>query len=109
MKMTKRQIEELPVNKIVTAGYCELYYILSGLDPIGYNSGVNGWNYDVYMVDGICILTGYHVPSKYPKAVKTEFYENRARAIRMNYQFGAGALDHIANARCAFCMEQLHA
>lgn len=108
MKMTRGQIEKLPVNKIVTAGYCDLQYLLSGVDPIGYNSGKNGWYYDVYVVDGICILTGYHVPSKYPKAAKIEEYETRAREIRMNYRFSAIEMyDHIANARRAFCIAQL--
>lgn len=107
-KMTRNEIASLPVNKTVTAGYCELHYLLADVDPVGYNSGVNGWNYDVYVVDGICILTGYRVPNKYPKAVKAEIYETRAREIRMNYRFSAIEMhDHTANARRAFCIAQL--
>lgn len=108
MKMTRNQIADLPANKIVTAGYCDLQYLLSGVDPIGYNAGVYGWNYDVYVLDGICILTGYHTPSKYPKVVKAEMYESRAQKISMDYRFKAEMLDRIAKERKAFIAEQLH-
>lgn len=109
MKMTRNQIADLPVDKIVTAGCCDLQHLLSGVDPIGYNAGVRGWNYDVYVIDGICILTGYRTPSKYPKVVKAEMYESRAQKIRMDYRFEAEMFDCIAKERKAFIAEQLHA
>ena len=39
MEMTRNQIADLPVDKIVTVGACELQDLLSGVDPIGYNAG----------------------------------------------------------------------
>ena len=107
MKMTRGQIAKLPVNKIVTAGYCDLQYLLSGVDPIGYNSGKNGWYYDVYVVGGICILTGYLVPSKYPKAAKADEYEQKARALRHSGGFARDTISETEALRKAFCMEQL--
>ena len=107
MKMTRNQLANLPVDKIVTAGYCDLQHLLSGVDPSGYNSGVYGWNYDVYVIDNICILTGYRTPSKYPKVVKAEMYERRAQEISMDYRFETEMLDRIANERKAFIAEQL--
>ena len=61
MEMTRNQIADLPVDKIVTVGACELQDLLSGVDPIGYNAGICGWNYDVYVIGDVCILTGYRV------------------------------------------------
>lgn len=70
MEMTRNQIADLPVDKIVTAGACELQDLLSGVDSIGYNAGICGWNYDVYIIGDIGILTGYRMPNKYPRAAK---------------------------------------
>lgn len=48
-------------SKCFYAGYCDLYYIMRGTDPDYYNSGVYGWNCDVYCDsrDDIAITTGY--------------------------------------------------
>lgn len=47
------------------AGYCDLYYLLHGHEPIAYTCGVYGWNYDVYEVYGLTICTGYRgMPGK---------------------------------------------
>ncbi len=59
MKMTRNEIRK-EFNKIIEVGYCDLYYTLREYKKIGYNSGVYGWNYDVYMIDyNTCVLTGY--------------------------------------------------
>ena len=34
MEMTRNQIADLPVDKIVTVGACELQDLLSGVDPL---------------------------------------------------------------------------
>ena len=36
---------------------------LNHLNKVGYNSGVYGWNYDVYEYDRNVLLVGYRVPS----------------------------------------------
>ena len=48
-------------NKVFRAGYCDLQYIMKYEDPIYYNSGVYGWNCDVYcdFAKDIAITTGY--------------------------------------------------
>lgn len=61
-KVTRKDINK---NSMVALGYCQCQTILDmfGYDyKIGYNSGVYGWNYDLYRVHGIDILTGYNVP-----------------------------------------------
>lgn len=48
-------------NKIVLAiGYCALQNVLKHESPIAYNSGANGWNFDLYTLDNeISLVTGY--------------------------------------------------
>lgn len=63
-KTTARAIKE-GYYKIISVGYCELQSLLSFKSPIAYSSGVYGWNFDVYDIDGIAIATGYrNMPSK---------------------------------------------
>ena len=60
--MTKNDVKRI-------AGYGEVYYTdmnlttLKYFDKIGYNSGVYGWNYDVYKYGRNILLVGYRVPS----------------------------------------------
>lgn len=108
MKMTRNQIADLPVDKIVTAGYCDLQYLLSGINPVGYNAGINRWNYDVYIIGDVGILTGYHVPRKYPKAVKTDEYEQKASKIVNSWMSALDVISELNKLREAFVAEQLH-
>ena len=61
-QMTKNDVKRI-------AGYGEIYYTdmnlptLKYFDKIGYNSGVYGWNYDVYKYDRNVLLVGYRVPA----------------------------------------------
>lgn len=107
IEMTRNQIADLPVDKIVTAGYCDLQYLLSGIDPVGYNTGINGWNYDVYIIGDVGILTGYHVLRKYPKAVKTDEYEQKASKIVNSWMSALDVISELNKLREAFVAEQL--
>ncbi len=46
-------------NNIYRCGYCDMQNILYGLEPKYYNSGVYGWNCDIYETDAGAITTGY--------------------------------------------------
>lgn len=48
-------------NKVFRCGYCDLQYIMRGTEPQFYNSGVYGWNCDIYCdyARDIAITTGY--------------------------------------------------
>ncbi len=48
-------------NKKFQCGYCDLQYIMRGTEPNYYNSGIYGWNCDVYcdFLRDIAITTGY--------------------------------------------------
>ena len=82
-KVTSKEVKENVI--ILSVGYCELTYLLRGVDPVAYNAGVYGWNYDVYYLDGVCICTGYRGMPK-SKNVKKDYaiikeYENKARTL----------------------------
>jgi len=50
---------------IISAGYCTLQNLLKDENPVAYTSGVYGWNFDVYQVNGVAIATGYRgMPSQ---------------------------------------------
>lgn len=60
MKTTIKTIRN-NYRKVFSTGYCELQYIMKYEEPQFFNSGVYGWNCDVY-VDyrrDIAITTGY--------------------------------------------------
>lgn len=69
---------------IFRAGYCDLYHIFRYKDPVYYNSGVYGWNCDIYVdfAKDIAITTGYRnmagtcIPSEL-----IEKYSNIAKSI----------------------------
>ena len=61
-KITRKQINK---TNMVALGYCQAQAALNhfGYDyKIGYNAGVYGWNYDLYRINGVDIVTGYNVP-----------------------------------------------
>lgn len=68
-------------SKVVRVGYCDLQYLLSGVERIAYNAGIYGWNWDCYeMSYEVAIVTGYRnlVGKRCPR---TEEFNNRARAL----------------------------
>lgn len=71
-------------NKICV-GYCELYYLLYFKNRIGYNSGVYGWNYDVFHIDfRTCIVTGYRPIGNIKSYDLCYKYNEKARTIIEN-------------------------
>ena len=60
-KITRNDIKRMCCDNIY---YTDMtVYSLKYLKKIGYNSGVYGWNYDVYEFDHNVLLVGYRVPS----------------------------------------------
>lgn len=47
-------------NIVLSVGYCSLQNVLKYENPTAYNAGVNGWNFDLYLLEhGISLVTGY--------------------------------------------------
>ena len=62
-----KRITRNNINKMnmVALSYCQAQTALDlfGTDyKIGYNAGVYGWNYDLYRIGGVDVVTGYNVP-----------------------------------------------
>jgi len=83
-KVTRNEINK---NSMVALGYCQCQEILNlfAYDyKIGYNSGMCGWNYDLYRIKGIDVVTGYNTPYQNcsNKAIKNKLValENRVRS-----------------------------
>lgn len=74
--------KELLQNKNIcrTIGYCDAQFLLGYHSPIAYNSGTYGWNFDVYLINGYYITTGYRqMVGERAKNVKE--YESKAEKI----------------------------
>lgn len=73
---------DLAYDNCIRVGYCGLQNLLHFQNPQGYNSGVYGWNYDVYTFPYLTITTGYrnmvgiNIDSKI-----IEKYEKKASAV----------------------------
>lgn len=74
-------------SKVFRAGYCDLQHIFAYEEPQYYNSGVYGWNCDVYCdyVRDIAITTGYRnmAGQRVPSAI-LEKYDTIAKEILKN-------------------------
>lgn len=57
-KTTAKELKE-GYYKIISVGYCDLQSLLSYKSPIAYSKGIYGWNFDVYDIEGVAIVTGY--------------------------------------------------
>lgn len=57
-KTTRKEIEK-NFNRIIKVGYCQLNRLLSFEKADAYTAGAYGWNADVYLFDGVAIVTGY--------------------------------------------------
>jgi len=68
----------------LAVGYCDAYALLKYTNKIACTSGIYGWNFDAYDIDGVLICTGYRgMIGKQPKHLAK--YEKKARAIVDNW------------------------
>ena len=90
-------------SNIKCAGYCELQYLMRGVEPIAYTVGVYGWNYDVYRTNGVTICTGYRgMPGS--RLERCEEYEKKAAEIWSDYKMPyEQQLEKTAELRAEFC------
>ena len=56
---TKNDVLRLTNGRVYSVGYCQAQYLLMFTRKVGYNAGIYGWNYDVYIVGDDVIITGY--------------------------------------------------
>ena len=100
-KTTRNQINQ-NYNRVICVGYCDAQYLLNGKNPIAYNAGYYGWNYDLYDVKGVAIVTGYRPFGNIRPDYETiKKYEDEARKIAGNswgnYQKMLDQVDQLLN------------
>ena len=61
LKVTRNDLKGCECYKLDHEGFNIIKAL--GYIPYGYNSGVYGWNYDVYNYQGYILLYGYRVPA----------------------------------------------
>lgn len=89
IKTTRKELHNSFKN-VYQCGYCDLQYIFLYEEPLFYNSGVYGWNFDGFPVWGTdtVIITGYRnmtgerIPSELIKK-----YSDKAENICKKYSF----------------------
>lgn len=87
IKTTRKYIKNL-YNNVFQCGYCDLQYIMRGIEPTYYNCGVYGWNFDCYTNGGeIAITTGYRnmIGKRIPREI-IEKYSKIAFEINEYYK-----------------------
>jgi hypothetical protein len=83
--MTRKEITN-NFSKVFSIGYGDMQYLLRYQNRIGYNSGIYGWNFDVYVVNGIAICTGYrNTPGQRIDYDILKKYEKKAEKIAKDY------------------------
>ena len=91
LKTTKANVRKNFVT-ILTAGYCEIQYLLNYCNAFAYSAGSYGWNCDFYQpsfkFSGVCIATGYNTERMGGKRVSYELvkeYEQKASELVHDY------------------------
>jgi hypothetical protein len=85
---TKTTIKAIRNNsgKILSIGYCGAQFLLRGHEPVAYTSGIYGWNFDVYEIDGVTICTGYRgMPGRRVDSL-ADVYDRKACEIVDDYK-----------------------
>lgn len=84
-KTTKKQITNF-YSTIIKTSYCSIQYLLHYQDPNAYTAGTQGWNADIYFINGIAICTGYRPFGNIsPNYDLVDKYEKHAQQIVLDY------------------------
>jgi hypothetical protein len=76
---TKSAIVSQYGDRIISVPYCALQSLLRYTEATAYTSGVNGWNCDIYDVNGVALVTGYRPFGKPVDRELVNHFEKRAR------------------------------
>lgn len=81
IKTTAKAVRDA-FDKKIALECCEAVELLRAHYPLLYTSGMYGWNFDVYIVDGVAICTGFRgMTGIRPAHELVKAYEDRARDI----------------------------
>lgn len=102
LKATKKVMKE-SYYRIVSAGYCQLDYLLMYKGPIAYSSGDNGWACDYYDIQNVLISTGYSpIANKNTVATYEIIHEYNLKAQKivlgnMEYESKKASVENLLN------------
>ena len=95
IKLTRKDVAETYGTKTRSVGYCELQRTLTVLEDrgavtkLGYNSGLYGWNWTAYIIQGtgkredVILVTGYrNLEGKRIKREASSFLERKADELK---------------------------
>ena len=95
IRLTRKDVAETYGTKTRSAGYCELQRTLNVLEArgavtkLGYNSGLYGWNWTAYLIQGtdkredVIIVTGYrNLVGKRIKYEASSYLERQADELK---------------------------
>lgn len=95
IKLTRKDVAETHGTKTRSVGYCELQRTLTVLEArvavtkLGYNSGLYGWNWTAYLIQGtdkredVILVTGYrNLVGKRIKREASSFLERNADKMK---------------------------
>ena len=81
-RMTKREVINT-FDTVISINYCAAQTLLKGIEPIGvYYSNATGWKADIYVFEGVAIVTGYQpFGNVKPSRSVINRFEEKARFI----------------------------
>lgn len=90
-------------SNIKKCGDCDLACLLRYQNPTYFTAGVYGWNFDVYLLPGLTLCTGYRgMPGERLEGIKE--YEDKARKIyedfSLNYEKKVAAIATLLDEFC---------
>ena len=78
-RLTRNDIKTFNIR--LSIPYATLQSLLSYIEPIGYNAGIYGWNFDCYNIDGVLLMTGYRTIGKTVERSIINKYEKQADSL----------------------------
>lgn len=105
-KVTQKEIKNSYYH-ILRVGYCNMQYLLNYEQCYWYNSGIYGWNCDIYDINGIIVSTGYR-----PFGESTDYeiiskYDNQAQSIIYNRELDYNTKKEIVHNLLVKCVNEL--
>ena len=82
-KLTRKDVQNMgyPVVKLPAGA---VHYLMFGIDRIGYNSGIYGWNWDAYIINGVVFCCGYrNLPGSITKEERALVGEYETEALNL--------------------------
>ena len=94
--LTRKDVLRITKGEVYSVGYCKAEYLLNYSRKVGYNTGVRGYNYDVYIVGDDTIITGYR-PFECKKIDSDLLKKYEAEAREAQYEGGKDVKETVNN------------